>query len=85
MTRTVASIPYPFPLNGDLDPGNTAFAVIDMQTDFCGPDGYIDRMGIDLAPLRAPIEPISRVLAAMRDAGYTVVHKIGRASCRERV
>ena len=74
MTRTVASTPYPFPLSGRLEPGNTALAVIDMQTDFCGAGGYIDRMGLDLAPLRAPIEPIRRVLAAMRDAGFTVVH-----------
>ncbi len=74
MTRTVASTPYPFPLSGRLEPGNTALAVIDMQTDFCGPGGYIDRMGLDLAPLRAPIEPIRRVLAAMRDAGFAVVH-----------
>ena len=74
MTRTVASTPYPFPLSGRLEPGTTALAVIDMQTDFCGAGGYIDRMGLDLAPLRAPIEPIRRVLAAMRDAGFTVVH-----------
>jgi biuret amidohydrolase len=27
--------PYPWPYNGDLRPENTAFVVIDMQTDFC--------------------------------------------------
>jgi nicotinamidase-related amidase len=45
-----------------------------MQTDFCGPGGYVDRMGYDLGLTRAPLEPIRRVLAAMRAAGYTIIH-----------
>ena len=48
MTRHVASDPYPWPFNGDLRPANTAVIVIDMQTDFCGPGGYVDKMGYDL-------------------------------------
>jgi nicotinamidase-related amidase len=74
MTRHVHADPYPWPYNGDLRPENTAFLIIDMQTDFCGRGGYVDKMGYDLALTRAPIGPIQRVLAAVRSAGYRVMH-----------
>ncbi|WP_431272007.1 biuret amidohydrolase [Dankookia sp. P2] len=66
--------PYPWPWDGDLRPANTALVVIDMQTDFCGVGGYVDTMGYDLSLTRAPIEPIRRVLAAMRARGYAIIH-----------
>ena len=71
---TLAADPYPWPFDGDLRPGNTALIVIDMQTDFCGPGGYVDAMGYDISLTRAPIEPIGRVLAAMRAGGFTILH-----------
>ena len=71
---TIASQPYAWPWNGDLRPDNTALIVIDMQTDFCGPGGYVDAMGYDLSLTRAPIAPIKAVLAAMRVRGYTIIH-----------
>lgn len=70
----VKADPYPWPFDGDLRPGNTALIVIDMQTDFCGPGGYVDTMGYDLSLTRAPIEPIRRVMAAMRAAGFMIIH-----------
>lgn len=72
--RYVKSEPYPWPYNGDLRPENTAVVVIDMQTDFCGIGGYVDRMGYDLSLTRAPIEPIRAVLAAARAGGFHVIH-----------
>ena len=74
MTRYVDADPYPWPFDGDLRPDNTALVVIDMQTDFCGKGGYVDKMGYDLSLTRAPIEPIRDTLAAMRSAGFAVFH-----------
>lgn len=70
----VSADPYPWPFDGNLRPDNTTLIVIDMQTDFCGPGGYVDTMGYDLSLTRAPIEPIRRVLRAMREKGYHVIH-----------
>ena len=72
--RYVAADPYPWPYNGKLMPQNTALIVIDMQTDFCGIGGYVDKMGYDLSLTRAPIEPIGRVLTVMRRNGFHIFH-----------
>jgi biuret amidohydrolase len=74
MDRFVQSQPYAYPYNGELRPDNTALIIIDMQTDFCGIGGYVDRMGYDLSLTRAPIEPIKKVLTAMRDRGFYIIH-----------
>jgi len=71
---TINSTPYAWPFDGDLRANNTALVIIDMQTDFCGIGGYVDKMGYDLSLTRAPIEPIRRVLAASRTAGLHVIH-----------
>jgi nicotinamidase-related amidase len=74
MKRFVQADPYPWPFDGALEPANTAFLVIDMQTDFCGPGGYVDKMGYDLALTRAPIGPIQTVLGATRAKGFHILH-----------
>jgi len=66
--------PYAWPYNGLLHKDNTCILVIDMQNDFCAPGGYVDHMGYDLKAMRAPIEPISRLLKASRAKGYFIVH-----------
>jgi nicotinamidase-related amidase len=66
--------PYPWPYDGELDPGCTALVCIDWQVDFCGPGGYVDAMGYDLKLTRAGLEPTAAVLAAARGAGMLVVH-----------
>lgn len=70
----VEADPYHWPYNGDLRPQNTLFLVIDMQIDFCGEGGYVDKMGYDLSLTRAPIGPIQKVLAATRERGFHVMH-----------
>src|SRR3981189_2848213 len=72
--RYLKSEPYAWPYNGDLRPENTALVIIDMQTDFCGVGGYVDKMGYDLSLTRAPIEPIKRLLAVMRGQGFHIIH-----------
>ena len=71
---TIASVPYAWPYDGQLTARNTALLIIDMQTDFCGFGGYVDKMGYDLAMTRAPIAPIKRLLAEARRAGLHVIH-----------
>jgi biuret amidohydrolase len=74
MERFIQANPYAWPYNGDLKPANTALVVIDMQTDFCGVGGYVDKMGYDISLTRAPIEPLKKLMAAMRTAGYHIIH-----------
>ncbi|MCD9623596.1 biuret amidohydrolase [Rhabdothermincola salaria] len=71
---TVAAEPYPWPFEGSVAAGAIALVLIDWQADFCGPGGYVDAMGYDLALTRAGLEPTQRVLAAAREAGWLVVH-----------
>jgi biuret amidohydrolase len=71
---TIKSDPYAWPFDGDLRPANTALMIIDMQADFCGSGGYVDKMGYDISMTRAPIAPIAALLATMRKQGYHVIH-----------
>jgi nicotinamidase-related amidase len=71
---TVAADPYPWPFDASLAAANTALIVIDMQTDFCGKGGYVDKMGYDLSLTRAPIEPIRRTMARLRRLGFHIIH-----------
>lgn len=58
----------------EFDSGRTAFLIIDMQTDFCGERGYVDVMGYDLSLTAAPIEPIKKMLDAVRGTDISVVY-----------
>ena len=71
---TIRSEPYAWPYDGAFTAANTALVVIDMQTDFCGVGGYVDKMGYDLSLTRAPIAPIKRLLDESRRVGMLVIH-----------
>ena len=71
---TVDADPYPWPYDGTIDPARTALLCIDWQTDFCGKGGYVDAMGYDLNLTRSGLEPTAKVLQAVRNAGWYVVH-----------
>jgi nicotinamidase-related amidase len=70
----VAANPYPWPYTGALEVAETALVLIDWQTDFCGPGGYVDAMGYDLELTRGPVPVVQGVLAGWRRTGGLVVH-----------
>ena len=74
MSLLVQANPYAWPWNGDLRPDNTALIVIDMQIDFCGVGGYVDKMGYDISLTRAPIAPLKVLMARLRALNYTIIH-----------
>ena len=55
-----------------LDLERTLLMVIDMQNDFCAGGGWVDHLGADYTPDRAPIAPLQRLLPPWRAAGGRV-------------
>jgi ureidoacrylate peracid hydrolase len=56
-----------------IDLVRTVLVVIDMQNDFCSAGGWVDHLGADYRPDRAPIAPLARLLPALRTAGVKVI------------
>ena len=56
-----------------LDLARTAVVIVDMQNDFCHPNGWLGGLGVDVEPARAPIAPLSRLLPRLRAAEVPVV------------
>lgn len=56
-----------------VDLAKTAILVIDMQNDFCHPDGWLAHIGVDVTPARAPIEPLQGLLPTLRSANIPVI------------
>ena len=75
MPVTVNADPYDWPYDGHLDAARTALLVIDMQHDFCGKGGYVDKMGYDISLTARAIQPIREVLDTVRRIpGFTIIH-----------
>jgi nicotinamidase-related amidase len=72
--RFIHAEPYQWPYHGNLTKDNTVLLVIDMQIDFCGEGGYVDKMGYDLELMRAPIGNIQKVLQSFRKKVFPVMH-----------
>lgn len=49
-----------------LDLAKAALLIIDMQNDFCHPDGWLAHIGVDVTPARAPIAPLQTLLPPLR-------------------
>jgi nicotinamidase-related amidase len=61
------------PQNLTFDLARSAMIVIDMQNDFCAKGGWLDHIGVDVTPARAPIAPLNRLLPRLRAAGVPVI------------
>ena len=66
---TVDALPVPI----TFDVSRTAVVVVDMQNDFCHPDGWLASIGVDVQPARRPIAALASGLAPLRAAGAAVV------------
>lgn len=56
-----------------LDLAKTAILVIDMQNDFCHPDGWLAHIGVDITPARTPIYSLKTLLPILRQVGVPVI------------
>ena len=56
-----------------IDLAACAMIVVDMQNDFCHPGGWLAGIGVDVTPARAPIEPLGRLLPALRARSVPIV------------
>jgi nicotinamidase-related amidase len=56
-----------------MDLQRTAMIIIDMQNDFCAKDGWVDHLGVDYSPDRAPIAPLQKLLPALRQAKVPII------------
>ncbi|MFC5607684.1 cysteine hydrolase family protein [Variovorax soli] len=72
--------PAPLPLTFHAEPQTvtidlrrSALIVIDMQNDFCAERGWVDHLGVDYTPDRAPIGPLQRLMPQLRAAGVPVI------------
>ncbi|HEY9848349.1 MAG TPA: cysteine hydrolase family protein [Leptolyngbyaceae cyanobacterium] len=56
-----------------LDLAKSAILVIDMQNDFCHPDGWLSHIGVDVTPARSPIDPLNNLLPELRKVNIPVI------------
>jgi nicotinamidase-related amidase len=61
----------PKPITIDL--ARTGVIVVDMQNDFCHPDGWLASIGVDIAPARAPIRPLANLLPTLRHQDVPII------------
>ena len=57
----------------ELDLARSALVVVDMQNDFCHPEGWFAQKGLGIRAARRPIAILRRLLPAWRDAGGAVL------------
>jgi nicotinamidase-related amidase len=61
------------PQNVTIDLNKLAILIVDMQNDFCTKGGWVDSIGGDFSPNRAPIAPLQALLPILRQASVPVI------------
>ncbi|MEB3359823.1 MAG: isochorismatase family cysteine hydrolase [Synechococcales bacterium] len=56
-----------------LDASKAALLVIDMQNDFCHPDGWLAHIGVDVSPARGAIAPLQALIPTLRAAQIPII------------
>jgi nicotinamidase-related amidase len=56
-----------------VDLERSALVIVDMQNDFCSAGGWVDYLGADYRPDRAPIEPLRRLNPVLRAARVPII------------
>src|SRR4051812_5695451 len=56
----------------EIAAAESALLIVDMQNDFCMPDGYYGKLGRDIAGLHGAIAPTAALLARARVSGMHV-------------
>ncbi|HIK44576.1 MAG TPA: isochorismatase family protein [Leptolyngbyaceae cyanobacterium M65_K2018_010] len=56
-----------------LDVAKAACLVVDMQNDFCHPQGWLASIGVDVTPAQAAIAPLQRLLPHLRQAQIPII------------
>lgn len=62
------------PVSVQVDVSRSALVVVDMQNDFCHPQGWFALSGVDIAYSRALIPVLKSVMASARDRDMPVIH-----------
>jgi nicotinamidase-related amidase len=56
-----------------IDLAKSALLIIDMQNDFCHPDGWLSHIGVDVTPARQPIAPLQNLIPLLREVNIPIV------------
>ncbi|MFQ5912208.1 MAG: cysteine hydrolase family protein [Nitrospinota bacterium] len=56
-----------------VDPSTSALIVVDVQNDFCHPEGIFGKRGVDMAPIEEMLPRLQRLMEEARGVGVRVV------------
>jgi len=71
--RTIQGVPVLDTLAELADPRHSAVVVVDMQNDFCHPEGHFPKNGKDVSAMTASVPPLVEFVRAAQARGVMVV------------